>query len=115
MSVWSMHIVMIGVNNMGFPSEKKLKQIRSRLEKIEPSRTLPENATKVERVKYKICEKFVEYLLEKKVSQADLARKLNLDPARLNEIVKYRIEFFTIDKLLELAERLDPKIDIRVA
>lgn len=100
---------------MGFPSEKKLKQIRSRLEKAEPSRTLSENATKVEKVKYKICEIFVEHLLEKKISQAELARRLNLDPARLNEIVKYRIDLFTIDKLLELAEQLDPAIDIRVA
>tara|TARA_Y100000590_G_scaffold157696_1_gene181171 strand:- start:2325 stop:2483 length:159 start_codon:yes stop_codon:yes gene_type:complete len=40
-----------------------------------------ENATKVEHVKYKICEKFVEYLLEKKISQAILARQLNLDPS----------------------------------
>lgn len=100
---------------MGFPSEKKLNQIRSRLERAEPSRTLPENATKVERVKYKICEKFVAYLLENKVSQAELARRLKIDPARMNEIVKYRIDLFTIDKLLELAERLDPDIDIRVA
>lgn len=100
---------------MGFPNEKKLKQIRSRLEKAEPSRGLPENATKVEKVKYQICEKFVEYLLEKKMSQAELARQLKIDPARLNEIVKYRIDLFTIDKLLELTERLDPKIDIRVA
>ncbi len=100
---------------MGFPNEKKLKEIRSRLEKVEPSRTLPENATIAEIVKYKICEKFVRYLLNNKMSQAELARQLKIDPARLNEIVKYRIDLFTIDKLVELVELLDPEIKIEVA
>jgi predicted XRE-type DNA-binding protein len=100
---------------MGFPNEKKLKEIRSKLAKVEPSRGLPEHASTVERVKYKICEKFVRYLLDHRMSQAELARKLKMDPARLNEIVKYRIELFTIDKLVELAEVLDPKIKVDVA
>lgn len=54
-------------------------------------------------------------LLENNVSQAELVRHLKMDPARLNEIAKYRIDLFTIDKLLEIPERLDPNIDIRVA
>ncbi len=100
---------------MAFPNENKLKEIRKRLSKADPSYTLPDNATKADIVKYKICEKFVNYLLEHKLSQAELARQLEMDPARLNEIIKYKIEYYTIDKLLEFAERLDPRIDIDVA
>jgi predicted XRE-type DNA-binding protein len=100
---------------MGYPSERKLKEMRSKLAMVEPSRGLPENASTVERVKYKICEKFVRYLLDNNLTQADLARKLKMDPARLNEIIKYRIDLFTIDKLIELAENLDPKIKVDVA
>jgi predicted XRE-type DNA-binding protein len=100
---------------MGFPSEKKMKEMRAKLEKAEPSRGLPEDASTVEQVKYKICEKFVLHLIEQQLSQAELARKLKMDPARLNEIIKYRIDLFTIDKLLEFAEALDPKIKIDVA
>lgn len=100
---------------MGFPSEKKLKEMRSKLANAEPSRELPENASTVEQVKYKICEKFIRYLLEHDLSQVELARKLKMDPARLNEIVKYRIDLFTIDKLLEFAEVLDPNIKVDVA
>ena len=100
---------------MGFPSEKKLKEMRAKLAMVEPSRGLPENASTVERVKYKICEKFVRYLLDNSLTQAELARKLKMDPARLNEIIKYRIDLFTIDKLIELAEHLDPKIKVDVA
>ena len=100
---------------MGFPSNEKIKKMKILLEKVEPSRTLPKNATTAEHVKYKICEKFAAYIIDNNVSQAELARQLRLDPARLNEIVKYRIDLFTIDKLVEFAERLDPKFKIEVA
>ena len=89
--------------------------MRAKLEKAEPSRTLPKDATTVDRIKYKICEKFAAYILDNKISQAELARQLNMDPARLNEIVKYRIDLFSIDKLVEFAERLDPEFTIHVA
>jgi predicted XRE-type DNA-binding protein len=100
---------------MGFPSEKELKSIRAKLEKAEPSRMLPKNASKADRLKYELCEKFVSYLLKHKMSQAQLARKLKVDPARINEIVKYRIDLYTVDKLLDLAERLDLDLNLRVA
>ncbi|MEN9723934.1 MAG: hypothetical protein RJB38_1920 [Pseudomonadota bacterium] len=72
---------------MGFPSEKELKSIRTRLEKAEPSRMLPKNASRADRLKYEICEKFVDYLLKHKMTQAQLARKLKVDPARINELI----------------------------
>ncbi|MCC6278542.1 MAG: XRE family transcriptional regulator [Oligoflexia bacterium] len=100
---------------MGFPSEKELKSMRKKLEHAEPSRTLPKNASKVDQVKYKLCEKFVVYLMENKMSQIQLAKKLKVDPSRINEIVKYRIDLYTIDKLMDLAERLHLNFDVDVA
>ena len=100
---------------MGFPSKEKIEKMRALLEAAEPSRTLPKDATTVDKIKYKICEKFVAHILDTGVSQAKLARDLNMDPARLNEIVKYRTDLFTIDKLIEFAERLDPDLQIDVA
>lgn len=100
---------------MVFPTEEKLKKIREGLDKAEPSYLLPENATKAEKLKYSLCEKFVIYIQETKISQADLAKKLNMDTARLNEIVKYRINLFTVDKLIDFAQRLDPNLEIKVA
>ena len=100
---------------MGFPSENELKEIRSKLEKAEPSRLLPKNASKADRIKYKMCEKFVIYILKHKITQAELAKKLKVDPSRINEIVKYRIDLYTIDKLLDLAEKLDLDFEVDVA
>ncbi|MFZ4403977.1 MAG: XRE family transcriptional regulator [Pseudobdellovibrionaceae bacterium] len=100
---------------MGFPSEKELKTIRKKLEKCEPSRTLPKYASKVDRLKYKLCEKFVSYLMDHKMTQLQLAKKLKVDPSRVNEIVNYRIDLYTIDKLIILAERLHLDFEIKVA
>ena len=60
--------------SMGFPNEKELKKIRAKLAKAEPSRTLPQKASKADQLKYKLCEKFVIYLMEHELSQAQLAR-----------------------------------------
>ena len=100
---------------MGFPSERELKSVSKKLESAEPSRMLPKNASKAEQVKYKLCEKFVIYLTDHKMSQIQLAKKLKIDPSRINEIVKYRIDLYTIDKLMDLAERLHLHFDVEVA
>lgn len=100
---------------MGFPSEKELKTVRKKLAKVEPSRLLPKNASKADRLKYELCEKFVIYLSEHKTTQAQLAKKLKVNPSRINEIVKYRIDLYTVDKLMDLAERLHLDFDVRVA
>ena len=100
---------------MGFPSENELKSIRKKLSKVEPSRLLPKNASKTERIKYKLCEEFVIYLLEHNITQAQLAKKIKVDPSRINEIVKYRIDLFTIDKLIDLADRLHIQFEVSVA
>lgn len=100
---------------MGFPNEKELKAVRKKMESAEPSRMLPKNASRADQLKYKLCEKFVEYILDHKITQAQLAKKLKVDPSRVNEIVKYRIELYTVDKLMDLAERLRLDFDVEVA
>jgi len=85
------------------------------LEEVEPVVSLSENATKVEKLKYELCRKFVIYLREKKITQAELAKELKMDRARLNEIVKYKIENFTLDKLIEFTNRLDPNLEIVIS
>ena len=100
---------------MGFPNEKELKSVRKKLENVEPSRMLPKNASKADYLKYKLCEKFVIYLTERDLSQIQLAKQLKIDPSRINEIVKYRIHLYTVDKLMDLAERLNLDFDVEVA
>jgi predicted XRE-type DNA-binding protein len=100
---------------MGMPPKKVLDEMRKKLEKVEPSRLLPPNASRADRLKYELCKQFVVHLNREKISQKELAEKLGVEPARLNEIVKYRIDLFTVDRLLGYVELLDPDIKVTVA
>ena len=53
--------------------------------------------------------------MEHKMSQVQLSKKLKVDPSRVNEIVKYRIDLYTVDKLMDLAERLHLDFEVAVA
>lgn len=100
---------------MAFPNKKELDRVRKKLESVEPVRLLSENASEADNLKFELCKKFVIHLRENKITQIELADQLGIDPARINEIVRYKIDLFTIDRLLEYAERLNPKIKISVA
>ena len=100
---------------MVFPNENDLKLIREKLEKAEPSHVLSDDASKSDILKYKLCKKFVVYIKKNNITQAQLAEKLKIDPARINEIIKYRIHLFTVDRLMNLVEKIDPELKIEVA
>ena len=76
---------------------------------------LPSDASKVERLKFELCKQFVVYLRANNMSQVDLAKKIGIEPARLNEIVKYRIDLFTVDRLIGYVEKLNPDVEVTVA
>ena len=99
---------------MGFPDEKELSRVRKKLSKIEPTRSLPKNASKSEKLKYELCRQFVKHLLKNEMTQKELAQEIDIEPARMNEIVKYKIDLFTVDRLLGYAERLKPNLKITV-
>ncbi len=100
---------------MGYPSEKEILKVRKKLEKVEPTRVLPKNASQADQLKFELCRIFVRYLLEHEITQKELAEQIEVEPARLNEIVKYRIDLFTVDRLLAYIERLEPNIKVTVS
>ncbi len=94
--------------------ESEGSKIRKKLLKGDSSRVFPKNASKSDMLKYRLCEKFVAYLLDNKITQVQLAKMLNVDASRVNKIIKYRIGFYKIDKLIELAERIKLDFDIKI-
>lgn len=97
------------------PSKKELDRVRAKLENVEAVRILPDDASNVDKLKYSLCKIFVTYLRTSKMTQVDLAKMLDVDPARISEIIKYKIELFTVDRLLTLAEKFNPKLRIKIA
>lgn len=100
---------------MGFPSEKELERVRNKLSKIEPIKLLPKSASQVDKLKFSLCKEFILHIKSHNQTQAELAISLGVDAARLSEIVKYKIDLFTVDRLLNLLEKLRPSIEVTVA
>ena len=100
---------------MRYPSNNQIQDILDAVSDEDFVDILPEDASNVEKVKYQLCKKFVSYLGKEDITQAELSRRLDVDRSRVNWIVKYRIEHFTIDRLYELLEKLDPSVELKVS
>ncbi|MBP5297349.1 MAG: XRE family transcriptional regulator [Bacteriovoracaceae bacterium] len=73
---------------------------------------MPENLSATDRLKFNLCSKFITYLLDHQLSQKQLAAILQVDPSRINEIVKYHIHLYPLDRLISWAERLGIQVEL---
>ena len=75
---------------------------------------LPENATPLEQAKYEICKQVVSYKLDTKISTEEIAKKLQLSKAETEDILYYRIDYFTLDRLVSYATRLFKPFEVKM-
>ncbi len=99
----------------GYPSKAELEKMDKLLEKAHGSQGLSPNANPVDRIKYDLCAQFVRYSREHQTTQRELAKILGVNEARVSEIVRYRHQRFTIDKLVELLSVIKPNLKVKVA
>ena len=100
-----------------FPDAVTLKRVREKLS--DPNYpggnlALPENATEVDRAKYQLCQLIAKYQREHGLLQKDIARKLGVDESRISDILRGKIEGFTLDRLIGYAEKLHPRLKVQV-
>jgi predicted XRE-type DNA-binding protein len=100
---------------MKFPNKKQIEEVLNKITDDDFSYVLPSDASHVDKTKHELCKKFVVYLRDEKMSQAELARRIGVDRSRINWIVKYRIDNFTIDKLYELWSTIEPEFELKVS
>jgi predicted XRE-type DNA-binding protein len=100
---------------MRYPKESKIKDILESIVEEDFSNSMPLDATPIERTKFNLCKKFVIHLSVNNLSQAALAREICVDRSRINWIVKYRIEKYTIDRLYELWSLIEPSFELKVS
>jgi len=99
---------------MGFPTKKELAKVLVQLEKAEGSLSLAEDASALERFRFDICQRFVAYKLTNKINQKELAKVLGIDEPKVSKILRYRIEEFSTDRLIDLYSKLNPNLELRV-
>lgn len=100
---------------MRFPNKEQVEEVLNKITDDDFSDALSSDASHVDKTKHELCKKFVSYLRDGKMSQAELARKIGVDRSRINWIVKYKIDNFTIDKLYELWSTIDPDFELKVS
>lgn len=67
---------------------------------------LPPSASSLEKAKYEICRNIVRYKRENNLTKEEIAEKIQLSPAETKRILLYRIEEFTLDRLITYASNL---------
>lgn len=93
---------------------KRMREVLDNLADDDFSNSLPPDSSAVDRTKYELCKKFVTYLNENDLSQTELSRIIGVDHSRINWIVKYKIDKFTIDRLYELWCLIQPNFELKV-
>ena len=95
-----------------WPAEEELAKIRDELssDQVMGSSILAPDAHPSEKFKYKLCELILAYHLKAGIKQKELAKILGIDEARMSEILHYKIEQFTSDRLQEYVQILYPSV-----
>jgi predicted XRE-type DNA-binding protein len=97
-----------------WPDERELSEIRERLSSVEGSTVLGPDASLTDRIKQNLCSKIVEYHLKNKVTQKELADKLGVDEPEMSRILHYKIDRYSIDRLVGYLEALYPNVNFEV-
>ena len=100
-----------------FPDDKTLKRIREKLSNPDYTNgnlALPADSSEVDRAKYQACQLIAKYKREHGWMQKEIAEKLGVDESRISDLLRGKIESFTLDRLIGYAEKLHPGLRIKI-
>ena len=98
---------------MSFPDQKTLKKQLEALENAEGSLALPANPTPLEQFRFDLCQMFIQYKQEHRITQKEIAKRLGVDEAKVSKIMHHRIDSFSTDRLITLLHRLRPNLSLK--
>lgn len=76
---------------------------------------LPREASEKDRIKFGLCGEFVKYMNRNGITQRELARRIGIDEALVSKIVRNRINAFSLDRLYDFLNILEPSLTLKVA
>ena len=99
-----------------YPDEKDLKELIGKLssDDIIGSTIIPKNASESDKIKYKLCGKILEFKISKNLTQKELAEKIGLDEPETSRVLHYKIERYSIERLIGYAMALYPNLTIEI-
>ena len=100
---------------------KKEQEFEKYLEKLEDPNNyegvnydLPENPNPLQSAKFEICQEILGYKLTNNLTREQVADKIQLSKAEIEDILFCCIEKFTLDRLVEYASKLLNPIQVKV-
>jgi predicted XRE-type DNA-binding protein len=99
---------------MGMPSRTEINRALKKLEKVEGSLAPPANPSPLEKFRFDLQQKFVLYLLRTKISQREMAKTLGIDEGKVSKILRNRMDEFSTDRLINLYEKINPDVKLKV-
>jgi hypothetical protein len=108
----------ISKKNSTNSKEQEFEQILQELEN--PNYTgegfwsLPENPTALEKSKYEICQKILAYQQKHKLTDKEVAKRINLTTGETEDILFCRIDYFTLDRLITYANELFEPFEMKI-
>lgn len=100
---------------MSFPKTEDIEKILAGLNENDFSEVDLDMCSPVDRLKIELCRQFIVYLDTHQLDQKGLAALLEVDKSRVNWIVRYKIQNFTIDRLYSLYSKLDPSFRLKAS
>jgi predicted XRE-type DNA-binding protein len=100
-----------------FPDEATLKRVRKKLSDpnyAEGNIALPDKASATDRAKYQLCQLIARYQREHSLLQKEIAIRIGVDESRISDILRGKIEGFTLDRLIDYAEKLHPGLKLQI-
>ena len=97
------------VNQKKQYSDKEFKEYLNQLSSPNyqgGSWVLPENPTPLEKSKHEICREILLYQRQHKLTDEELTKQMELTLAEIEDILHYRIDYFTLDRLMTYANKL---------
>src|SRR4051812_24354319 len=102
-------------------SDRERKKFKEFLKKVEDpnyqreiNRSLPKNATALQVAKYKLCKQMLVYQQDNNLSDEQIAKRIKLSVAEVEDILFCEIEKFTLDRLMEYASKLLSPAEINI-
>ena len=68
--------------------------------------TTPKDASLEERMKYSLCKLFVRFVVKNGLKSVELAEMLELPKTRVSDLMNYKTDKYTVDRLLSYAWKL---------
>ena len=100
---------------MRYPSKKKLEQMDKKLKNVEGTLMVGPSSSPAEKFRWDLCQNLVKFMSGKDLSQIEFAKLLGIDQSRVSEIVNHRIDKVSTDKLIAYNEKINPKVEFKIA